>query len=150
MCYPFRFIFVRFPHAPLHNVYVTLLICFKLFWGGNRTKDPKKKPDGPKAYIIIKHEIISICGVSRFGLAVNGLVSRGTSVRICFGSPFSSKVAVCVRIRFGSPFSSKVAVCGHCLCVFVPHSLRNIKNTLIADHLTAGNSLGGGSVAICI
>ena len=36
--------------------------------------------------------------VSRFGLAVR-LVSRGTSV----------------RIRFGSPFSSKVVVCGHCL-----------------------------------
>ena len=33
--------------------------------------------------------------VSRFGK----LVSRGTSV----------------RIRFGSPFSSKVVVCGHCL-----------------------------------
>ena len=31
---------------------------------------------------------------SRFGLAVR-LVSRGTSVRICFGSPFSSKVVVC-------------------------------------------------------
>ena len=29
--------------------------------------------------------------VSRFGLAV----SRGTSVRICFGSPFSSQVVVC-------------------------------------------------------
>ena len=36
--------------------------------------------------------------VSRFGLGVR-LVSRGTSV----------------RIRFGSPFSSKVVVCGHCL-----------------------------------
>ena len=36
--------------------------------------------------------------VCRFGLAVR-LVSRGTSV----------------RIRFGSPFSSKVVVCGHCL-----------------------------------
>ena len=32
--------------------------------------------------------------VSRCGLAVR-LVSRGTSVRICFGSPFSSKVVVC-------------------------------------------------------
>ena len=38
--------------------------------------------------------------VSRFGLAVKlRLVNRGTSV----------------RIRFGSPFSSKVVVCGHCL-----------------------------------
>ena len=37
-------------------------------------------------------------GVSRFGLAVR-LVSRGTSV----------------RIRFGSPFSAKIVVCGHCL-----------------------------------
>ena len=36
--------------------------------------------------------------VSRFGLAVR-LVSRGTSV----------------QIRFGSPFSSKFVVCGHCL-----------------------------------
>ena len=35
---------------------------------------------------------------SRFVLKVR-LVSRGTSV----------------RIRFGSPFSSKVVVCGHCL-----------------------------------
>ena len=42
--------------------------------------------------------------MSRFGLAVRRvrLVSRGTSV----------------RIRFGSPFSSKVVVCGHCLVVW--------------------------------
>ena len=32
--------------------------------------------------------------VSRFGLAVR-LVSRRTSVRFCFGSPFSSKIVVC-------------------------------------------------------
>ena len=37
-------------------------------------------------------------GVSRFGLAVR-VVSRGTSV----------------RIYFGSPFTSKAVVCGHCL-----------------------------------
>ena len=36
--------------------------------------------------------------VSRFGLAVR-LVSRGTSVRIRFGSPFSSKVVVCEIIQ---------------------------------------------------
>ena len=36
------------------------------------------------------------------------LVGRGTSVRICVGSPFSSQVVVC----------------GHCLvCDFVPHNL---------------------------
>ena len=46
--------------------------------------------------------------VSRFGLAVR-LVSRGTSV----------------RIRFGSPFSLKVVVCGHCL---VTLSLTIMKN----------------------
>ena len=41
---------------------------------------------------------MSTIGVSRFGLAVSvRLVSRRTSVRICFGSP------------------SKVVVCGHCL-----------------------------------
>ena len=32
--------------------------------------------------------------VSQFGLVVR-LISRGTSVQICFGSPFSSKVVVC-------------------------------------------------------
>ena len=39
--------------------------------------------------------------VSRFGLAVRRtvrLVSRGTSLRICFGSPFSSKVVVRRRV----------------------------------------------------
>ena len=73
--------------------------------------------------------------MSRFGLAVRRY--RGTSVRIYFGSPFSSQVVVCghcdfvwpsgkallrlvsrgtsVRIYFGSPFSSQVVVCGHCL-----------------------------------
>ena len=64
--------------------------------------------------------------VSRFGLAV----SRGTSV----------------RIRFGSPFSSKVVVCGHCLVRSVdtvlwlcPSQLMgNIKMALVAAHLNAG------------
>ena len=50
-------------------------------------------------YLLSWHSIYSFPGevdtVSRFDLAV----SRGTSV----------------RIRFGSPFSSKVVVCGHCL-----------------------------------
>ena len=32
--------------------------------------------------------------VSQFGLAI-ALISRRSSVRICFGSPFSSKVVVC-------------------------------------------------------
>ena len=47
------------------------------------------------------------------------LVSRGTTV----------------RIRFGSLFSSKVVVCGH--YGFVPHNYRNIKMALIAAHLNA-------------
>ena len=54
--------------------------------------------------------IYSAHGVSRFGLAVR-LVSRGTSV----------------RIRFGSLFSSKAVVCGHCLVSFVPHSYETLK-----------------------
>ena len=55
--------------------------------------------------------------VSRFGLAVRlvRLVSRETSV----------------PIRFGSPFSSKVAVCGHRL--FVTLSL-TINETLNGSH----------------
>ena len=48
-----------------------------------------------KSLIVI---VLNNVGVNRFGLAVR-LVSRGTSV----------------RIRFGSPFSSKAVVCGHCL-----------------------------------
>ena len=45
--------------------------------------------------------------VSRFGLAVSG----GTSF----------------RIRFGSPFSSKVVVCGHMSCDFVLHNYETLK-----------------------
>ena len=58
-----------------------------------------KPPTHPPGYNII------YIFVSGFGLAVGvRLVSRGTSV----------------RIRFDSPFSSKIVVCGHCL---VPLSL---------------------------
>ena len=53
---------------------------------------------------------LGVCSVvSRFGLAVRSvrLVSRGTSV----------------RIPYGSSFSSKVVVCGHGLnCDFVSHN----------------------------
>ena len=65
--------------------------------------------------------MINIAGekrVSRFGLAVR-LVSRRTSV----------------RIRFGSPFSSTVVVCGLCL----PSQLMKFfKMALIAARLNAG------------
>ena len=53
-------------------------------------------------YILIKAGMValSICEpVWPSGKALARLVSRGTSV----------------RIRFGSPFSSKAVVCGHCL-----------------------------------
>ena len=48
-----------------------------------------RRREGDKGWWINKEN-----GVSRFGLAVR-LVSRGTSVRIYFGSPFTSKVVVC-------------------------------------------------------
>ena len=48
------------------------------------------------------------------------LVTRGTSVRFCFGSPFSSKAAVC----------------GHCLVTFCPSQFQNnIKMALICHIL---------------
>ena len=56
---------------------------------------PGTKPPDPQ-YPGIKPPIPQYETVSRSGLAVSvRLVSRGTSVRICFGAPFSSKVAVC-------------------------------------------------------
>ena len=62
--------------------------------------------------------------MSRFGLAVRPLrlVSRGTSV----------------RIRFGSPFSSKLVVCGHCLVTLSLTINETFKMALIAAHLNAG------------
>ena len=66
--------------------------------------------------------LLRLCGVSRFSLAVR-LVSRGTSVRIRFGSPL---------IVFTS--------CGlwTLSCDSVPHNSGNIQMTLIAAHLNAG------------
>ena len=57
----------------------------------------------PSCYIFECSGIpVHTAGVSRFGLAEGvRLVSRGTSV----------------RIRFGSSFSSKIVVCGHCLVI---------------------------------
>ena len=46
-----------------------------------------------------KCSVVSLGSLSRFGLAA---VSRTTETES-------------VRIRFGSPFSSKIVVCGHCL-----------------------------------
>ena len=43
-----------------------------------------------------------------------------------------------VRFCFGSPFSSKVAVCGHCLVTLSVTSYCNIKMALTAAHLNAG------------
>ena len=48
--------------------------------------------------VVVVVVCVCVCFESRFGLAVR-LISRGTSV----------------RIRFGSPFSSTAVVCGHCL-----------------------------------
>ena len=39
--------------------------------------------------------------------------------------------------KFGSPFSSKVAVCGHCL-VTLPLTTKHTYMALIAAHLNAG------------
>ena len=70
--------------------------CEKLFTHvGSRASVVSLVESGEQRYIKAINNYTSRL-VSRFGLAVSvRLVSRGTSVRIRFGSPFTSKVVVC-------------------------------------------------------
>ena len=72
--------------------------------------------------------------MSRFGLAVGvRLVSRWTSVRIRFGSPFSA---------------SKVVVCGHCLIVTLSLTINETLEWLSPLPILMQSHSGGDSVAI--
>ena len=87
--------FIRFINLPVFefchkHLGCTLLPCYPS-WGDLFWSYAVCSPAG--SYLSAMDCVV--CLVSRFGLAV----SWGTSV----------------RIRFGSPFSSKVVVCGHCL-----------------------------------
>ena len=64
----------------------------------------------------VEVETVSVV-VSRFGLAVR--LSRRTSVRNCFGSPFSSKAVVCGH--------GLVTLSETLSCDFVPHNYERLK-----------------------
>ena len=90
--------------------------CRAVIYPATEQQHPQKSPLllKPQAVVYdilpvthsLRHRGCADCNqnVSRFGPAVRR-VSRGTLVRICFSSPFSSKVVVC----------------GHS-CDFVPHN----------------------------
>ena len=99
-CFFVCFVVVFFLHPRNKIGLVGWCVCWGVGWGVGDVTLESLCPS-----TVFRSDVTVLVGwaynMSRFGLAVRRyrLVSRGTSV----------------RIRFGSPFSSKVVVCGHCL-----------------------------------